>query len=66
LKILKIPRITGNVKNENDKRDIILRVFNKMDEMGGGFDLMTACTIRENVIDEYNEIERKFNESKKN
>lgn len=45
--------------------DAILRVFNKMNEMGGSFDLMTACTIRENVIDEYNKIERKFNESLK-
>jgi hypothetical protein len=45
--------------------DIILRVFKKMDEMGGSFDLMTACTIRENVIDEYNKIEKKFNENNK-
>jgi hypothetical protein len=63
---LSISLAMSGIHTDIPSADIILRVFNKMNEMGGSFDLITACTIRENVIDEYNEIERKFNESKKN
>lgn len=44
--------------------DLILTVIDKMCEMGGDFDLNTACDIREKVISEYDEIERKFKEGK--
>jgi hypothetical protein len=60
---LSISLAMSGIHTDIPSADIILRVFNKMNEMGGSFDLITACTIRENVIDEYNEIERKFNES---
>jgi hypothetical protein len=60
---LSISLAMSGIHTDIPSADIILRVFNKMNEMGGSFDLITACTIRENVIDEYDEIERKFNES---
>jgi hypothetical protein len=44
--------------------DLILQVLDKMCEMGGDFDLNTACDLREKVISEYDEIERKFKEGK--
>lgn len=40
--------------------DLILRVFNAMEKMGGDFDLMTACKIQQDVLDEYELIRNNF------
>ncbi|MEI7509294.1 MAG: hypothetical protein WCJ62_07495 [Flavobacterium sp.] len=44
--------------------DIVLQVFTKMQEMGGKFDLSTACTIKESVLEEYDNIEKEYIEEK--
>ena len=40
---------------------LVLKVFEKMDEMGGNFDLHTACKILEETNEEYRKIQEKFN-----
>jgi len=40
--------------------DVVLRVFKKMNEMGGSFDLHTATEIRANVEEEYSLIYQNY------
>ena len=44
--------------------DIVLRVFDKMNEMGGKFDLQTACEIREDVESEYQKLAKQLQKNK--
>jgi hypothetical protein len=43
--------------------DIVLRVFEKMNEMGGKFDLKTACKIRARVEEEYEQLAEEYKKS---
>ena len=53
-----------DIKAEAEALYTLLSKLDKMCEMGGDFDLNTACDIREKVISEYDEIEQKFKEGK--
>ena len=46
--------------------DIVLRVFKKMNEMGGKFDISTAVDIRLSVEEEYKELYDKYTKKNKN
>lgn len=40
--------------------DLILRLFDKIEEMGGKFDISSAVDLKLKVIDEYEEIREQF------
>jgi hypothetical protein len=61
---LNIALAMSGINTDIPTSDLILQVFDKMILMGGDFDLNTACSIKENIISEYEEIERKFKEGK--
>lgn len=45
--------------------DLILRLFDKINEMGGSFDISSAVDLRIEVMEQYDRIKEEF-ESKKN
>jgi flagellar hook-basal body complex protein FliE len=61
---LNIALAMSGIHTDIPTADLILQVFNKMEEMGGDFDMNTACSIKDKIVSEYEEIERKFKEGK--
>jgi hypothetical protein len=62
---LSIAMAMAGVQTDIPTADIVLQVFTKMKEMGGKFDLKTACIIKEKVMEEYDEIKRDYEKGKK-
>ena len=61
---LNIALAMSGIHTDIPTADLILTVLDKMCEMGGDFDMETACSIKDKIVSEYEEIERKFNEGK--
>ena len=61
---LNIALAMSGIHTDIPTADLILTVLDKMCEMGGDFDMETACSKKDKIVSEYEEIERKFNEGK--
>lgn len=48
------------LKTDIPSADLILRLFDKIEEMGGKFDISSAVDLKLKVIDEYEEIREQF------
>ena len=50
----------SGVNTDIPTADLILRIFDKMNEMGGKFDLNTACDLKNDVVKEYDDLQEQF------
>jgi hypothetical protein len=49
-----------------ESADLILRLFDKLDEMGGRFDISSAVDLKYEVMNEYEAIKEQFEKTNKN
>lgn len=63
---LSIALAMGGVHTDIPTSDLILRILKGMEEMGGKFDIDTACNIKIQVLDEYDALAQQFAEQNPN